>query len=117
MKSAAASSLRPALDFLVLGGGSAGLAAARRAALSGRSVALLEQSRLGGTCVNLGCIPKKVMFNAAHFLTDLPILRHGYGLLPSEPIHLDWPTLKRSRDAFIQRLNSIYARNLAQAGI
>ena len=52
-------------DYLVIGGGSGGLASARRAAGHGARVAVIEKARLGGTCVNVGCVPKKVMFNAA----------------------------------------------------
>ena len=52
-------------DYLVIGGGSGGLASARRAAGHGAKVAVIEKARLGGTCVNVGCVPKKVMFNAA----------------------------------------------------
>ena len=52
-------------DFIVLGGGSGGLAAAQRAAEYGARVAVIEPARLGGTCVNVGCVPKKVMWNAA----------------------------------------------------
>ena len=52
-------------DFIVLGGGSGGLAAAQRAAEYGARVAVIESARLGGTCVNVGCVPKKVMWNAA----------------------------------------------------
>ncbi len=55
-------------DYLVIGGGSGGLASARRAAMYGKKVLLMEKERLGGTCVNVGCVPKKVMFNAASFL-------------------------------------------------
>ena len=50
-------------DYLVLGGGSGGIASARRAAMYGAKVAVIESSRLGGTCVNVGCVPKKVMWN------------------------------------------------------
>ena len=52
-------------DYLVIGGGSGGIASARRAAKHGAKVALVEAARLGGTCVNVGCVPKKVMVNAA----------------------------------------------------
>lgn len=52
-----------AYDYLVLGGGSGGIASARRAAMHGAKVAIIESGRLGGTCVNVGCVPKKVMWN------------------------------------------------------
>ena len=58
-------------DLLVLGGGSGGLAAAQRAAEYGARVALFEPARLGGTCVNVGCVPKKVMWNAAELAAAL----------------------------------------------
>ena len=66
------------VDFLVIGGGSGGIAAARRAAPYGARTVLIEGGRLGGTCVNVGCVPKKVMWNAsrlAEMLDDVP----GYG--------------------------------------
>jgi len=59
-------------DYLVIGGGSGGLASARRAAQHGAKVALIESShRLGGTCVNVGCVPKKIMFNAGEWIMTL----------------------------------------------
>ena len=60
-------------DFLVIGGGSGGIAGARRAAEYGARVALIENQRMGGTCVNVGCVPKKMMWNAAHFADELTI--------------------------------------------
>jgi glutathione reductase (NADPH) len=102
-------------DLLVIGGGSGGLAAAQRAAEYGARVAVLERSRLGGTCVNVGCVPKKVMWNAAS-------LAHGfqdakeYGFRFADAGH-DWAALKARRDAYVLRLNGIYARNLATKGV
>lgn len=98
-------------DLIVIGGGSGGLACAQRAAEYGARVLLAESGRLGGTCVNVGCVPKKVMWNAAelaHGLEDGP----GYGLSVEAARH-DWATLKQGRDAYILRLNGIYERNLA----
>src|SRR5690606_237442 len=97
-------------DYLVIGGGSGGLASARRAAAHGARVALVEGARLGGTCVNLGCVPKKIMWNAAvmaHALEDagdygFQVAAHGF----------DWGKLKHRRDAYIARLNEIYRKNL-----
>jgi len=97
-------------DLVVVGAGSGGIAAARRAASYGASVAIVESGRLGGTCVNVGCVPKKVMWHAAtlahglEMATDygFDITRHGY----------DWPFMKKKRDAYIARLNGIYQRNL-----
>ena len=103
------------VDFLVIGGGSGGIAAARRAAQYGARTVLIEGGRLGGTCVNVGCVPKKVMWNAsrlAEMLDDVP----GYGFSIAQS-HFDWPSLKSARDAYISRLNGIYQRNLDQAGV
>lgn len=64
---AAASSSNPSnFDFIVIGGGSGGLAAAKRAAGYGKKVAIIEGKAFGGTCVNVGCVPKKIMYNASH---------------------------------------------------
>src|SRR5579872_6481939 len=103
------------LDLIVIGGGSGGLAAAQRAAEYGARVALVEAGRLGGTCVNVGCVPKKVMWNAASLaegLHDAP----DYGF-PLPPEGHDWPLLKEKRDAYILRLNGIYEANLAKRGV
>ena len=67
-------------DLLVIGGGSGGLACAQRAAEYGARVALIESARLGGTCVNVGCVPKKVMWNAAQIAQDISnLLRADLG--------------------------------------
>tara|TARA_Y100001960_G_scaffold330441_1_gene424465 strand:+ start:2870 stop:4222 length:1353 start_codon:yes stop_codon:yes gene_type:complete len=97
-------------DFLVIGGGSGGIAGARRAAQYGARVALIEASRLGGTCVNVGCVPKKIMWNAAHFADTLAI-SEDYGFkLPKA--RFNWASFKAARDAYVERLNGIYLRNL-----
>jgi len=98
-------------DLVVIGGGSGGLAAAQRAAEYGARVAVVESGRLGGTCVNVGCVPKKIMWNAAsaaHALHDAA----GYGFDPVTPAH-DWAALKERRDAYVARLNEVYANNLS----
>lgn len=98
-------------DLAVIGGGSGGLACAQRAAEYGARVILMESGRLGGTCVNVGCVPKKIMWNAASLAEQLHDAR-DYGFDVTSAGH-DWGTLKRKRDAYIQRLNQIYERNLA----
>ncbi len=106
---------RKNFDLIVIGGGSGGLACAQRAAQYGAKVLLAESARLGGTCVNVGCVPKKVMWNAAHIAeaaTDA--LHYGFDL---EYRGHDWSALRRSRDAYITRLNGIYERNLAAKNI
>jgi glutathione reductase (NADPH) len=98
-------------DLIVIGGGSGGLAAARRAAEYGARVALIEAGRLGGACVNVGCVPKKIMWNAADLgagLHDAP----EYGFQVSGDGH-NWPLMKQKRDAYVLRLNGIYETLLA----
>ena len=97
-------------DLAVIGGGSGGLACARRATAYGARAVVIESGRLGGTCVNVGCVPKKVMWNAAHVadsLRDAP--DYGFSLDVSG---FDWHGVKAKRDAYIERLNGIYERNL-----
>ncbi|HVN44243.1 MAG TPA: glutathione-disulfide reductase [Steroidobacteraceae bacterium] len=102
-------------DLVVIGGGSGGLAAAQRAAEYGAKVVLAEPGRLGGTCVNVGCVPKKIMWNAAELGSALQDARdYGFGV---EAQGLDWPALKAKRDAYIERLNALYAANLAKRNI
>jgi glutathione reductase (NADPH) len=102
-------------DLIVIGGGSGGLAAAQRAAEYGAKVALIEGARLGGTCVNVGCVPKKLMWNAADLAGAMDDAR-GYGFDVRVAGH-DWAGLKSVRDAYVQRLNGIYERNLDKKGV
>ncbi|GAA5802321.1 hypothetical protein EDC94DRAFT_25066 [Helicostylum pulchrum] len=106
-------SSKPIYDYLVIGGGSGGLASARRASgIHGAKVALIEaQHRLGGTCVNVGCVPKKVMWNAASVAEALRDAKH-YGFGDQEPVKFNWELMKEKRDAYVKRLNGIYERNL-----
>lgn len=102
-------------DLLVLGGGSGGLAHAQRAAEYGARAAVVESGPLGGTCVNVGCVPKKVMWYAADHAHHL---EHAadYGFDVSVNGH-DWNSLKARRDAYISRLNSIYENNLDKRNV
>ncbi len=102
-------------DLIAIGGGSGGLATARRASLHGARTAVIESARLGGTCVNVGCVPKKVMWQASEAAGMLHRAA-DYGFRPVEPV-LDWPLLKSRRDAYIERLNGIYQRNLDKDGV
>jgi glutathione reductase (NADPH) len=104
-----------AFDLISLGGGSGGLACAQRAAEYGAKAAVIESGRLGGTCVNVGCVPKKVMWNAAGIALALQDAGH-YGFDVARGAH-DWAGLKTKRDAYVARLNGIYARNLAAKGV
>lgn len=105
-------------DLLVVGGGSGGVRAARMAAQRGARVALAEAmgvDGLGGTCVNLGCIPKKLYSYAAHFAESFEE-SHGYGWQGPAP-QLDWATLKTNRGREITRLNGVYANLLRGSGV
>jgi len=103
------------VDLFIIGAGSAGVRAARVAAQRGLRVTLAESGPLGGTCVNVGCIPKKLYSYAAHY-ADAFEEAHGFGWsLGGTPVH-DWAALKRNRAVEIARLNDVYARLLANAG-
>lgn len=103
------------LDYLVVGGGSGGIASARRAASYGARVLLIESGRLGGTCVNVGCVPKKVLFNAASIGEALRDAA-GYGF-DVDVRGFDWDLLRQRRSAYIKRLNGIYLANLQLSGV
>ncbi|WP_218241861.1 glutathione-disulfide reductase [Comamonas fluminis] len=102
-------------DFLVIGGGSGGVRASRVAASLGARVAVVEAAQLGGTCVNVGCIPKKLLSHAAHF-SQLAEEAKGFGWQLGKP-QFDWPTLIANKDREITRLNGVYAKMLAGAGV
>jgi glutathione reductase (NADPH) len=102
-------------DLFVIGAGSGGVRAARMAASKGKKVAVAEERYLGGTCVNVGCVPKKLFVYASQF----PELFHasaGFGwTLPQQPT-LDWATLRDNKTAEIQRLNGIYNSLIDNSG-
>ena len=102
-------------DLFVIGGGSGGVACARRSATYGARVGLCESSRVGGTCVIRGCIPKKLMRYGATFPDHFAAARH-YGWRVPEP-ELDWSALTHARDREIDRLNGIYIGMLERAGV
>jgi len=102
-------------DYLVIGAGSGGIASARRAAEFGVKVGIVESGRLGGTCVNVGCVPKKVMYSTAMMmeaLHDMP--EYGFDVKLNK---FDWSIIKKSRDAYIKRLNGIYDSNLQKSKV
>ena len=101
----------------VVGGGSGGLASARRAALLGARVGLVESNHLGGTCVNLGCVPKKVMYNAANIRQELVHDARDYGVEVEGEVVMNWGKLVDRRDAYVKRLNNIYEKHLDNAGV
>jgi len=101
-------------DLFVIAGGSGGVRASRFAASLGARVGTAEDARLGGTCVNVGCVPKKLFVYAADFGRDLS---HASGLgWRVEGSSHDWPSLRERVDAEVARLNGVYERVLAGAG-
>lgn len=102
-------------DLIAIGGGSGGLAATKQAAQHGARSAVIETDRLGGACVNLGCVPKKVMWYAAglgHGLQDAA--DYGFNINNNG---FNWQKMKQGRDAYVQRLNCIHLDNLNKAGV
>lgn len=102
-------------DLFVIGGGSGGVRAARMAAQRGARVQLAEAAALGGTCVNVGCIPKKLYSYAAHY-ADAFAEAAGFGWDVAAPA-FDWARLKSNRAAEITRLNGVYENLLRNAGV
>ena len=102
-------------DLIVIGGGSGGLAGAFRAAALGAKVALLEPQWLGGTCVNVGCVPKKAMWLAADMGAKLGLARElGFAM---EPARLDWKVFIAHRQRYINNIHASYRKRLDEAGI
>lgn len=102
-------------DLIVIGGGSGGVRAARIAAGYGAKVALIEEYRLGGTCVIRGCVPKKLMVYASRFAIEFEESR-GYGWIMDE-LRFDWATLVKNRDQEVDRLEKVYRGNLEKSGV
>lgn len=103
-------------DFFVIGAGSGGVRAARTAAALGARTAIAEQRFYGGTCVNVGCIPKKLYTYAAHARQEFADSQAYGWQLPAEP-RFDWARLKANKDIEINRLNGIYENLLKTAGV
>ena len=102
-------------DLIAIGGGSGGLSVAERAARYGAKCAVIESGKLGGTCVNVGCVPKKVMWFAAdiaHTLEDA----QGYGYTLGD-VNFDWSKLKQARDGYVNGINTWYHTYLADSDI
>jgi glutathione reductase (NADPH) len=102
-------------DLLVIGAGSGGVAASRRASLHGAKVAVVESSRVGGTCVIRGCVPKKLMMYAAQYGDAMREAR-GYGWLVDEP-HFEMVRWADAKAAETARLEAVYRRMLADGGV
>ncbi len=102
-------------DLISIGAGSGGLSVAERAARYGARCLVIEKGRLGGTCVNVGCVPKKIMWytaDLAHALRDAP----GYGFRFEAP-EFDWPTIQQARDRYIKGINEWYVTYLADSNV
>ncbi|WP_122505607.1 glutathione-disulfide reductase [Pseudomonas viridiflava] len=102
-------------DLFVIGAGSGGVRATRFAAGFGAKVAVAESRYLGGTCVNVGCVPKKLMVYSSHFSEDFEHAK-GFGWSLGKA-SFDWPTLIANRDHEINRLNGIYRKLLVDSGV
>lgn len=104
-------------DLIVIGAGSGGVRLARMSGQRGARVAVVESQYLGGTCVNVGCVPKKLFVYGSHVHEEIEDAL-GYGWkIPQEGISFDWPTLVANKNAEIERLNGIYQRLLENAGV
>lgn len=102
-------------DLIVIGAGSGGIATAKRAAAHGAKTAIIEHGTIGGTCVNRGCIPKKMMWNAAGIAESLRDAGdYGFDITVRG---FDWARIKRARDGYIEHLNDIYSRGLEAASV
>lgn len=105
-------------DYLVIGGGSGGISSARRAAKYGAKTLLVESNVLGGACVNVGCIPKKVMWSAGTISKALTEAR-GYGFdgFNGSEMRFNWPAFKKRRDMYVEDLSKSFEQTLEMEGI
>jgi glutathione reductase (NADPH) len=103
-------------DYIAIGGGSGGIASANRAAMRGAKVALIEAKHMGGTCVNVGCVPKKVMWHGAQVAEAIKLYAPDYGF-DVELKNFDWAKLVESREAYIGRIHQGYNGYLAKNGV
>src|SRR5688572_7604747 len=102
-------------DLVVIGAGSGGVRAARVAAQLGARVAIVEANKFGGTCVNVGCVPKKLLVFASEFARHCEDAR-GFGV-DARVTRTDWPALIAAKDREVARLNEIYERAVRDAGV
>ncbi|QYJ78753.1 glutathione-disulfide reductase [Shewanella acanthi] len=103
-------------DYICLGAGSGGIASANRAAIRGAKVLLIEAKQVGGTCVNVGCVPKKVMWYGAHIAEAMNLYAKDYGFDVSIN-KFDWNTLVASREAYIGRIHEAYGRGFTNNNV
>ncbi len=100
-------------DYIAIGGGSGGIASVNRAAMYGKKCALIEKAEIGGTCVNVGCVPKKVMWYAAHVAESIQKYGPDYGF-NSKVESFEWQTLINNRQAYIERIHQSYQNSLSK---
>lgn len=103
-------------DYIVIGGGSGGIASATRAGLYGKSCVLIETNVIGGTCVNVGCVPKKVLWHAAQIAEAIHRYGPDYGFETTES-SFDWDRLTTNRSAYIGRIHGFYESILARNNV
>lgn len=103
-------------DYIAIGAGSGGIASVNRAAMHGQRCALIEAGAMGGTCVNVGCVPKKVMWHAAQVAEAIHRYAPDYGL-EAKLERFDWTTLVASRSAYIERIHASYESGLRTNGV
>src|SRR6056297_557792 len=102
-------------DLFVIGAGSGGVRAARMSAANGARVAVAENTYLGGTCVNVGCVPKKLFVYGSHYTEEFQdAAAYGWDVTPQP---FDWPRLRDNKTREIERLNGIYQNLLTDAGV
>lgn len=103
-------------DYIVIGGGSGGIASANRAGMRGAKVLLIEGNHIGGTCVNVGCVPKKVMWSASEMRSIMlhQAREYGFDVTIDE---FDFSRLVENREAYIDRLHGLYMKGLASNGV
>jgi len=103
-------------DYIAIGGGSGGIASVNRAAMYGKKCALIEKSEIGGTCVNVGCVPKKVMWYAAHVAESIQKYGPDYGF-NTKVESFDWQVLIKNRQAYIDRIHQSYQNSLSKNNV
>lgn len=103
-------------DYIAIGGGSGGIASVNRAAMYGMKCALIERSEIGGTCVNVGCVPKKVMWYAAHIAESIQKYAEDYGF-NTQIESFNWQTLVKNRQAYIDRIHQSYQNSLSKNNV
>ncbi|MDY5973964.1 FAD-dependent oxidoreductase, partial [Streptococcus hyovaginalis] len=103
-------------DIIAIGGGSGGIATMNRAAIYGAKAAVIEGSHLGGTCVNLGCVPKKIMWYGSQVAEAIHHYGPEYGFT-SQDVTFDFATLRKNREAYIERSRTSYGNTFNNNGV